>query len=153
MGKLMALCLVLALWRPIVVAIPLVYYGIPALRALTRRLLYSVRAKLAAFYLYAALLPILVAATVLLFVGYVALGQTSARLVEQRLERHVAWGERCVQRAQLAYWQARARGATAQSAARTALQSGWSDAPTELSCWVRSGDEVLAARGALRPAD
>src|SRR5262245_53910002 len=87
LGKVMTALLVLSLWVKWLVVLPLVYFGFRAGRTITRRLLYSVRAKLVAFYLFSALLPIVLVAVILVCIGYVVLGQTSARVVEARLDK------------------------------------------------------------------
>lgn len=152
-GKISAVFLLIGLWRPIALCIPALAYGIPGLRVLIRRLLYSVRAKLAAFYVFAGVVPILLIAVVLLFIGYVALGQTSARIVERRLDRHVEWGEECARNLELAYWRARSAGVAVPEAARAALDAGWGHAPVTLRGWVRQGDAVVATRGDAGRAD
>ena len=152
-GKISAVFLLIGVWRPIALCIPALLYGIPALRALVRRLLYSVRAKLAAFYVFAGVLPILLVATVLLFTGYVALGQTSARIVESRLDRHVEWGEACAHNLELAYWRARSTGVGIPEAARMAMDASWSHAPSTLRGWARHQDALIATRGNAAPSD
>lgn len=149
MGKATAVLLVLGVWRRWFLVVPAVYYGIRLLRFGMRRLLYSVRAKLAAFYLYAALLPILLVAVVLLFVGYVVLGQVSARAVQARLERHVVWLEQRADIAERTYWQARAAGADAGRALEEALALAYDGVDFDRwSSWgVDAAGSLRAARG------
>jgi serine phosphatase RsbU (regulator of sigma subunit) len=149
MGKLSAVLLVVALWRPGVLFVPGVYYGVRLARLATRRLLYSVRAKLAAFYLYAALLPVLLFAIVLLFILYVGLGQVSARRVEARLENLVEWAEERARLLENGYWSARAGGAAAPAALERALAGAYGDvASGDFACWATDGaGALLAARG------
>lgn len=149
MGKLTAVLLVLAVWFRWLLLVPAVYYGVRLARLGMRRLLYSVRAKLWAFYLYAALLPILLVAVVLLFVGYVVLGQVSARAVQVRLERHVAWFEQRSDIAERSYWRQRNSGADIESSLRRALFQAYGDVALEdWAYWgVDSHGRVAEGRG------
>ena len=130
MGKLSAVLVVLGVWRPGFLLIPLGYYAIKLIRTGMRRLLYSVRARLAAFYVYAALLPVLLGLTVLLFMLYVVLGQVSARVVESRLERQVEWAEQHQHLVESTYWRTRAAGSVPRDAMRAALLQTFSDVAT-----------------------
>jgi len=152
-GKAMAILLAVGLWKPWIAVFPLVYFAIRGGRVLVRRLLYSVRAKLVAFYLFAALLPIVLVAAILCAVGFIVLGQGSARVVETRLEKQVEWAEQRQAVAQRVYWQARARGAAPPVAAGAALDSAWADAPPAAVAWARGGDTTWAARGEATARD
>jgi HAMP domain-containing protein len=152
-GKVSAALLLFGIWQHWALFIPLAFYGIKLLRAGMRRLLYSVRAKLVAFYLYSALLPLLLFVTVLLFIAYVVLGQVSARVVETRLERQVEWAEQRMQVLESTYWRARAHGAVPQAALMTAVDATWGTAPLpglEIWCADRDG-KLLLTRGDVQP--
>ena len=151
---LVALALLVRGARPVLL-LPGVYYGVRFVRLATRRILYSVRARLVAFYLYSALLPILMVATILLFLGYLVLGQVSARVVEERLGHLASWVEEHAHRAETGYWRARAAGLPPVEAAAQALEAAYGGAREPgLACWVADGrGQVLEARGPLTPDD
>lgn len=155
MGKVSAAFVLLGLWRPGFLLVPLAYYAVKLVRAGMRRLLYSVRARLAAFYVYAALLPVLLGVTVLVFVLYVVLGQVSARVIESRLERQVEWAEQRQHRVENAYWRNRAGGSEPRPAMQAALQEAFADVTApDFAYWALDlrGAEV-AVRGSVPPAE
>jgi sigma-B regulation protein RsbU (phosphoserine phosphatase) len=152
-GKTMTLWLVIGVWKPWLAVVPASYFAVRLGRVVTRRLLYSVRAKLVAFYLFAALLPIVLVAVILFFVGFVVLGQTSARVVETRFEKQTEWAEQRRLVAERVYWRARARSAPVAAAAQAALDSAWDHAPQAALAWARSGDKMLARRGEPQARD
>lgn len=122
-------------------------------RPLFIRLFDSVRAKLTAFYLYAAMLPILLLLGILLFMGYVVLGHASAQVVERRLEALSHWMERRADAAESSYWRLRAKGVAAETAAPQALASSLAGLD---SCgvvwWVTRSGEMVAQHGDLHGA-
>ena len=128
----------------------LVFYVSRLVSWTIERLLWSVRAKLAAFYLNAAMVPLLLFVTILLLFGYLVLWNTSARVVEDRLINLATWGGIRSQHAQQAWWQARAAGKDRQAAADVVLRTAW-DAFTSpgQAAWVRepSTGRFLASRG------
>jgi len=154
MGKVALATLVLAPWVQLPLLLPAIYYTARAARRIGRRLLYSVRAKLAAFYICTALLPLVLFACTLLFIGRVFLGQASSRTVEERLRQHVVWADQRARLAENSYWRARVAGANAASAARVALDAGYGDLDLPgLACWVQTTDgRTLASRGDLATA-
>jgi len=145
------LLLALLLRRPFLLLVPGTIAAVALFRPLYARILDSVRAKLMAFYLYAALLPFLLILCVLLFVGYVVLGHGSAQVVERRLEALSTWMERRGDQAEAAYWRERAAGTPPERAAVRALQTAFAatdSAPT--AWWVLGANEVpLASAGAV----
>ncbi len=154
MGKVTLATLALSPWVRWPLLIPGVYYAERISRVIARRLLYSVRAKLAAFYILTALLPLVLFACTLLFVGYVVLGQVSSRTVEERLRQHVAWADQRARMAETAYWRARIAGDAPEPAASAALEAGYGDLDlTDLACWVQTQEgRPLAVRGDLATA-
>lgn len=154
MGKLTVVLLVIALWAPVVLVLPGLYWGGRGLRLLMHRLLYSVRAKLVAFYLYAAFLPILLVLTVLLFVGYVVLGQVSARVVQGRLEQLGAWADERARLLETVYWQGRAAGVAPSEAVARALDAAYPDvSEAGFGAWALLDGQVAERRGATLGVD
>ena len=154
MGKLTCLLLAISPWTPGLLLIPALYYGIRLLRVGMRRLLYSVRAKLAAFYFYAALLPILLFSIVLLVVLYLVFGQLSGRVVEARLDRQVEWAEERAHELEASYWRGRAEGRDPRQAAAAALDSAYGDLGLPgFASWAVDGGGSIAIQGTPKPTD
>ncbi len=150
-GKVVLVLVVLSLLlqRPMLLVFPAALVAWVTASALLSRLLDSVRAKLMAFYLHAALLPLLLVVCILLFVGYVVLGHGSAQVVEQRLEALSRWMDQSGNEAETRYWRARAAGANPERAATMAMQAvGTAAAESAMVWWVHTGHGALvAARG------
>jgi serine phosphatase RsbU (regulator of sigma subunit) len=131
--------------------LPMVIYAVVrAVQWILERLLWSVRAKLGAFYLHAAVVPLLLFLTILLLLGYMVLWNISSRVVERRLLGLANWSEQRSWHAEQAWWQARAAGLDRQDAARRCLVAGWGSPPHEgLVLWVRQPDSgtLLATVG------
>lgn len=147
-GKVVLVLVVLSLLlrRPMLLVFPAALVAWVAASALFVRLLDSVRAKLMAFYLHAALLPLLLVVCILLFVGYVVLGHGSAQVVEQRLEALAGWMDENGNEAETRYWRARASGANPERAATMAMQAvGTAAAESALVWWVHDARERLVA--------
>jgi serine phosphatase RsbU (regulator of sigma subunit) len=155
MGKLTVVLLVAAPWYPKLLLLPAVWYGARLAGAGMRRLLWSVRARLAAFYLFAALVPILLVLAILVAGGFFVLGQVSARIVEERLERQVEWAEQRTARLERAYWRARTLGVDPPGAARRALDEAYGDVEAAgFGCWAAdSAAGFLEVRGAVAARD
>jgi len=151
MGKVTVATLLLAPWVRFPLLIPGIYYALRAARPIARRLLYSVRAKLAAFYICAALLPLALFVGALGGVGFVVLGQASSRTFEERLRRHVDWVDQRARMAERAFWSSRSAGADVEVASRTACDAAYGDValPT-LVYWVRGpAGRTLVSHGDL----
>ena len=145
------LLLALLLRRPFLLLVPGTIAAVALFRPLYARILDSVRAKLMAFYLYAALLPFLLILCVLLFVGYVVLGHSSAQVVERRLEVLSTWMERQGDEAEASYWRERTAGVPPERAAVRALQSAVAAADSGTWAWwvLGANGAPLAAAGAV----
>jgi sigma-B regulation protein RsbU (phosphoserine phosphatase) len=136
--------------EPLLLLIPAILYSVRLLQAVIDRILDSVRARLAAFYLYVALLPTLLVLFILLFVGYVVLGHVSAQVIERRLEGLALWAERRAGVAEARFWAARAIGVDGTEAAEQALAAAFADVdPASVVWWgIDPAEErVVTSRG------
>ncbi|UCE03246.1 MAG: SpoIIE family protein phosphatase [Candidatus Latescibacterota bacterium] len=121
--------------EPLLLLIPAILYSVRLLQAVIDRILDSVRARLAAFYLYVALLPTLLVLCILLFMGYVVLGHVSAQVIERRLESLAHWAERRAGVAEARFWAARAAGVGGREAAQQALSAAFAGVDPAAVVW------------------
>jgi len=127
-----------------------VYYIARLFNWVVEKLLWSVRAKLGAFYLHAAVVPLLLFLTILLLLGYLVLWNISARVVEGRLLDLATWSEQGCRSAEETWWRVRATGGSPSEAADAAVQAGWGATHDSLlAVWVRrvDRDQMLAVVG------